>query len=56
MPNIKAEKLRKLCIASFTAAGVSREEAEIVLTISSERTCEVLTHTESETYRDISKR
>jgi len=31
MPIIKAEKLRKLCIASFVAAGVSREEAEIVI-------------------------
>jgi uncharacterized oxidoreductase len=31
MPNIKAEKLRKLCIAGFTAVGVSREEAEIVV-------------------------
>jgi LDH2 family malate/lactate/ureidoglycolate dehydrogenase len=31
MPNIKAEKGRMLCIASFIAAGVSREETVIVV-------------------------
>jgi len=31
MPNIQAEKLRKLCVAIFVAAGTSQEESEIVV-------------------------